>query len=472
MRIEDHPILSFDRGNKITFYYEDEPVEAYEGETIAAALFNKGLREFRKSCEKKRSRGFFCAIGKCSSCLMRVDGVPNVRTCVTMVKEEMEVEKQSGYPSIPNENGTESDVKQIEEEKTDILVIGGGPAGLKATLAAAEAGADVIIADENPFLGGQLIKQTHKFFGSVKGGAGKRGIEIKEELVDKVKNHEKVGVKVGTSAVGIYEDTVGLYKNLERFQKVQCDRVIVATGASEKMLNFKNNDMPGVYGAGGVQTLMNVYGIKPGDDLVMVGAGNVGLIVAYQLLQAKVNVKAIVEALDKIGGYYVHAAKIQRFGVPVLTGHTIKEVLGDNQVHKAVIAELDEEFNPIEGTEEKMDVDVVALAIGLSPDYKLLHQAGCELKYVPRLGGYVPLRDENMKTSRDDIYVAGDASGVEEATTAMLEGSIAGASAALSINRGGEEEKKIIKDAKDDLEQLRNSPYYEEIMKGLNEVMR
>lgn len=472
MRIEEHPILSFDRGKEITFYYEGDAVTAYEGDTIAAALYDKGLREFRKSCEKKRPRGFFCAIGKCSSCLMRVDGVPNVRTCVTMVKEGMEVEKQCGYPSIPSEYDGKSNLKPIENEKTDILVIGGGPAGLKAALAAANAGADVIIVDENPFLGGQLVKQTHKFFGSVKGGAGKRGIEIKEELVEKVRNHEKIEVEVGTSAVGIYEDAVGLYNNLEKFQEAQYERIIVATGASEKMLSFKNNDLPGVFGAGGVQTLMNVYGIKPGDELVMVGAGNVGLIVAYQLLQAGVNVKAIVEALDKIGGYYVHAAKLQRFGVPILTGHTIKEVIGDNKVHKAIIAELDENWVPIEGTEEEMDVNVVALAVGLSPTHKLLHQAGCELEYVPQLGGYVPLRDENMKTSKEEIYVAGDVSGVEEATTAMLEGSIAGASAALSINLGGEKQKETMKDARKDLEQLRASPYYEEIRKGLNKVMR
>jgi len=469
MRITNHPILSFNERDTVTFTYEGEEVTANKGETIAAALHNHGVRELGKSGEAERSRGLFCAIGKCSSCLMRVDGVPNVRTCITAARQGMEVEKQSGFPELPK-SSKKIEPEEVASRSTDILVIGGGPAGLKAALTGADAGAELLVVDENPFLGGQLVKQTHKFFGSSDQAAGTRGIEIGEELVNQVKERDRIETMTGTSAVGIYEDTVGLYKNRERFLKLNPEKIVVASGANEDMITFPNNDLPGVYGAGGVQTLMNVYGIKPGDSVLMVGAGNVGLIVTYQLLQAGVDVKAIVEVRRRIGGYFVHAAKVSRCGVPILTGHKVLGVRGEGKVEKATVVKLDESGNEISDTETEYSVDIVALAVGLSPSYKLLAHAGCELENVPELGGYVPVRDDRMTTSRSDIYVAGDAAGIEEATAAMLEGTIAGADAALELGSGGEKELQAIRDSRGQLEELRAGPDSKELRTGLQQV--
>lgn len=471
MRITDHPILSFPSRETVTFTYEGEEVTGRKGETISAALHDHGVRELRRSGEKDRPRGLFCAIGKCSSCLMKVDGVPNVRTCITQVKEGMEVEKQNGFPDLPSE--TESlRADSIGVSWTDVLVVGGGPAGLRAALTAAEGGANVTLIDENPFLGGQLVKQTHKFFGSSEEEAGERGVDIGEELVERVKEHGSIETMTSTSAVGIYEDAVGVYRNQERFLKIESKKTIVATGATEDTVRFPNNDLPGVYGAGGVQTLMNVYGVKPGKSVLMAGAGNVGLIVAYQLLQAEVNVKAIVEIAPEIGGYFVHAAKIRRFGVPILTSHTVLRAEGKNSVDRVVIAEVDGNGGIVEGTEEVYEVDVLALGVGLSPSYKLLHHAGCELGHDNRLGGYVPKHDSRMKTTRDDLYAVGDASGIEEATSAALEGSIAGADAVLELGMGGREEEAIIESSLTKLERLRSGPYYEDLREGLQEVQK
>lgn len=99
-RIFEHPVINFERGEKIYFYFEGKELEAYEGETIAAALHANGIRVLRITPNKGRTQGLFCAIGKCSSCLMNVDGVPNVRTCITPVKAGMEVKKQSGRGEI------------------------------------------------------------------------------------------------------------------------------------------------------------------------------------------------------------------------------------------------------------------------------------------------------------------------------------------------------------------------------------
>ena len=209
MRIDDHPILSFPETETLTFTYEGKEVTAKKGETIAAALHNEGIYELRRSGDKRRPRGLFCAIGKCSSCLMKVDGVPNVRTCITLAQDGMEVEKQTGFPELPRE-ADRLKPGSIDTAEPDLLVVGGGPAGLKAGLVAGEAGAEVLIVDENPFLGGQLIKQTHKFFGSSEQEAGTRGVEIGDELVERVERHDNIRSMTSTSAIGIYEDTVGV----------------------------------------------------------------------------------------------------------------------------------------------------------------------------------------------------------------------------------------------------------------------
>ena len=164
--------------------------------------------------------------------------------------------------------------------------------------------------------------------------------------------------------------------------------MVVATGASERMLLFPGNDLPGVYGAGAVQTLMNVHGVKPGNSVLMIGSGNIGLIVSYQLMQAGVSVAAVVEAMPSIGGYAVHASKIRRLGVPILTRHTVKEAYGREEVEGAVIWELDDRWNGIPGTERDLAVDVVCLATGLTPRRTVL--AGrCRNGLYPELGGYV-----------------------------------------------------------------------------------
>jgi sarcosine oxidase subunit alpha len=471
MRITKHPILEFKRGKPITIFFEGKPIRAYEGETVAAALFAGGIREFIISEKKQRPRGFYCAIGKCSSCLMEVDGMPNVRTCITLAREGMKIKEHKGWATLPLSKEKPS-IKPLQARGTDVLVIGGGPAGLKVALACGKVGAKVVLVDENPFLGGQLLKQTHKFFGSQKQWAGIRGIKIGERLTQEIKNCKKIEVMTSSSAVGIYEgEVVGIYRIGGRLEKVLPKAVIITTGAQERMVLFENNDLPGVYGAGGVQTLMNQYGIKPGDNLLMVGAGNVGLIVSYQLLQAGVKVKAVVEAMPKIGGYFVHAAKLRRQGVPILTNHTVIRAEGNNKVERAVIAKLGKE-GLVKGSEKTLEVDAVALAVGLSPDYRLLDQAGCELKFVPKLGGWVALRDENLETTRKGIWIAGDTSGVEEATTAMLEGEIAGCSASLRLGFGGKAEKKRIEEAKKELEELRAGPFYVHIREGLKEVVK
>ncbi len=355
----------------------------------------------------------------------------------------------------------------------DLAIIGGGPAGLAASIKAAELGVDdIVILERDDFLGGQLVKQTHKFFGSQEEYAGMRGIEIADLFKEKIAGEEAITVKKGAAAQGFYEDDVLGYTQNQKFKKLKPHKIILATGASEKMLTFPNNDLPGVYGAGAVQTLMNQYGIIPGQEVLMVGGGNIGLIVAYQLLQAGVNVKGVVEAESKIGGYYVHASKIKRCGVPVYTEHTISKALGSEEVEGAIIQELDENWQPKKGTRKELEVDTICLSVGLSPLVDLAIQAGCEMVYVPEFGGDVPWRDEEMRTSHENVFIAGDAAGVEEATAAILEGELAACAAARDLQADNNKLRAEKNEVTKKLKQLRQGPVGDEIRDGLEKIGR
>lgn len=355
--------------------------------------------------------------------------------------------------------------------KTEIAIIGGGPAGLCAAISAASLGAHVTIIDRNSKAGGQLVKQTHKFFGSEKQYASVRGIDIPEILMGELEKYkDKIDILLDATAIGLYEDGVLTVEQNEKYIKIKPDKVIAATGASEKFLAFPNNDLPGIYGAGAVQTLMNVYGVAPGKNVLMVGAGNIGLIVSYQLMQAGIKVKAIIDAAPKIGGYLVHASKVRRMGVPILTSHTVKCAYGKDSLEKVTIWEVDEKFNPIPGTEKDFDVDVMCISVGLSPLCEILWQAGCQMKYIPELSGHVPVRDINMETSVKGIYVAGDAAGVEEASSAMVEGRLAGLNAARSLGYTSDNFEALRQDCIEQLKALRSGPVGQRILKGLEKA--
>lgn len=355
-------------------------------------------------------------------------------------------------------------------KQTDVLIIGGGPAGLCAAINAARANLSVWLVERDDELGGQLIKQTHMFFGSKKQYASTRGVDIATTLKEKVTGFDNVKLFTGTTVLGLYEDGVVTMMDRDRYFKVKPRAVICATGASEKYLQFPNNDLPGIYGAGAVQTLMNVYGVKPGQRVLMVGAGNIGLIVAYQLKQAGVEVVCVVEAAPQIGGYLVHASKIRRLGIPILTRHTIKEAFGRETLEGATLVRLDDQWQPVPGSETKVKVDVICISVGLSALTELLWQAGCDMVYESTLGGFVPKRDLSLMTSKPGLFVAGDIAGIEEASSAMVEGYLAGLSAAQWIGSPLEDSDVIRRDLIKQLQSLRAGPEGRALQEALLKV--
>jgi sarcosine oxidase subunit alpha len=355
--------------------------------------------------------------------------------------------------------------------KKDLVIIGGGPAGLSAAKVALEAGAKVTIIERSPILGGQLTKQTHKFFGSKEEYAKTRGIDIVNILISELEDYQdNLEIFLNATVVGMYKDYVlTVYQNHDYF-KIQAKSIIVATGASEKILAFENNDLPGIYGAGAVQTLMNLYGVLPGQEVVMVGSGNIGLIVSYQMIQAGVKVKALVEAAPNIGGYLVHAAKLVRLGVPILTKTSVKKAFGNGKLEKIQIAKLDEKWNYIDGTEEEITCDALCISVGLSPLHQLMSMAEIEMIYVNELGGLVPKKNIRYETSMPRVYACGDVTGIEEASAAMVEGKIAGLMAANDIGFKHQDFSQVYHSFITQLDNLRQGPCGVKIREGLLKV--
>ncbi len=348
---------------------------------------------------------------------------------------------------------------------SDVLVVGAGPAGLGAAIEAARCGAAVTVVDENLKAGGQLYKQIHKFFGSGAHYAGVRGFQIADILLEQAKELG-VSILLNTRALGLLDDgRMALMQN-GTLQKHKAKKVVLATGAKENAFAFAGWTLPGVMTAGAAQTFCNVHGTLVGKNILMVGSGNVGLIVSYQLMQAGANVVALVEGAPQVTGYKVHAGKIQRAGVPIYTSHTVVSANGTDHVESATIAAVNECFCPQEGTEKTIEVDTVLLAVGLNPRIELSEMYGCKTTFEGILGGKFPLHDPYMRSSEEDVYVCGDIAGVEEANTALEEGRLAGLHAALSLGFSDTEINSRLSALQQSLSDLRSGSHAQRRLDG------
>jgi sarcosine oxidase subunit alpha len=413
-RIEKHPILEVKGEAKTPFYFNGKLLYAKEGEVISSALFAYGINVFGHHPKDGSPQGIFCANGQCAQCLVIADGIP-VKGCMVQVKEGMRITACDGIPELPESDDLPNEFKPIPPIDTDVLIIGGGPAGITAALELAPHGIDVLIVDDKHRLGGKLVLQTHSFFGTVADCfAGTRGIDIATKLSSEIEKYPNIRLMLNTTAVACYGDKkIGVVDD-SKYTLINLHKLLIAAGAREKALSFPSCDLPGVYGAGAFQTLVNRDLIRPSDKLFIVGGGNVGLIAAYHALQAGINVVGLVEAMPQVGGYKVHQDKIKRLGVPVWTSHTVKCAGGKDKVEWVTVAQADKNFKEIPGTEKTFEADTLLVAVGLNPVNELYDQA---------------------KIFGMDVYSAGDAQEIAEASAAIFSGRIAGRQIAQSLGK-------------------------------------
>ena len=370
-KIDKHPILNVPKNEIVEISFNGKKIQAEKGFTIAAALHRAGFPVHSHSLEN-RNRSLECGIGKCGACEMLVDG-KIARICITKVDNVKEIREIPKNYIPPVEVAPKSEAVTIY--KTDVAIIGAGPAGLAARELLNKYNVSNIVVDNNDKIGGQFLMQTHQFFffEKEKKFGGMRGFEIAETLA----GDDRSGILLNCVVWDILEEKRLAVKNIQTNEifYIIAEHLIVATGAIPFMPTFKNDDVPGVYTAAVIQKMMNNEFTLLGKNVLTVGAGNIGYLTSYQLMQAGAKVKAIIEAMPREGGFPVQANRVRRLGIPVMTGHILLEAIPNEDftgIVGAVVAEC-ENFNPIPGTEKIINgIDAINICTGLVPDDQLM----------------------------------------------------------------------------------------------------
>lgn len=400
-KITNHPILSIEEKEKVSFLFEGKTIGGERGFTIASALHQAGYPVHSHSLQN-RNRSLECGIGKCGACEMMVDGQIS-RICTTLVDKVNEVKEiPRGYhPKGINYIKT----SPVKLYKTRVAIIGAGPAGLAAREVLNNHGVENIVIDSNERVGGQFLMQTHQFFffEKKKKFGGMRGFDIAKTLA----GDDHSGIFLDSTVWDLLEGGRLAVKNVktQKIYYIDAQYLIIATGAIPFMPAFENDDLPGVYTAAVVQKMMNIEFTLLGKNILTVGAGNIGYLTSYQLMQAGAKVKAIIEAQPHEGGFPVQANRVRRLGIPVILSHILLKAIPNERndgITGAVIASC-KDFEPIAGTEKIIDgIDAINICTGLVPDDALL------IKGKEVFGRY--------------CYGVGDAIRIGEGTSAVLRG--------------------------------------------------
>ena len=401
-RIVNHPILTIPQEGEHTFLFNGKPVTGMNGFTIAAALHQAGYPVHSHSVNG-RNRSLNCGIGKCGACEMLVDGEVK-RICITKVDNVKEVSEIT-VQNYTTDSQIEPREEPVEIYRTDVAIIGAGPAGLACRETLKELGLNSIVIDSNDKIGGQFLMQTHAFFFFEKERrfGGMRGFDIAKTLA----GDDHSGIFLHSTVWDILQNKRIAVKDMLNHKNfyVEAQALIVATGAVPFMPTFENDDVPGVYTAAVVQKMMNAEFTLLGKNILTVGAGNIGYLTSYQLMQAGAKVKAILEAMPHEGGFPVQANRIRRLGIPIYTSHMLLKAIPNQDrtgITGAVVCEC-ENFKPIPGTEKVIDgIDVINICTGLIPDNQLLTKG--QYTFGKRCAG------------------VGDAVRIGEGTTAVLRG--------------------------------------------------
>ncbi len=400
-RITRHPILQAEEKEKVRFSFEGKEITGEKGFTIAAALHQAGYPVHSHSL-RNRNRSLECGIGKCGACEMLVDGRIR-RICITPVDHIKEVGE------IPKEyrptNSRHIKTGPYNVYRTEVVIIGAGPAGLAAREELNRHGVPNIVIDNNPVIGGQFLMQTHQFFffEKEKKFGGMRGFDIAGTLAGEC----RTGIFTDSVVWDILEGNKLAVKNTrtDEIYYVETGHLVIATGAVPFMPAFENDDLPGVYTAAVVQKMMNIEYTLLGKNVLTVGAGNIGYLTSYQLMQAGARVRAIVEAMPREGGFPVQANRVRRLGIPVILSHMlIKAIPNQNNdgITGAVVVEC-KNFEPIPKTEKVIEgIDAINICTGLVPDDALLIKG--------------------MEVFGRHCHGAGDALRIGEGTSAVLRG--------------------------------------------------
>ncbi len=409
------------RDEPLSFRFDGVEYTGYRGDTLAAALLANGVHQTGTSIRLGRPRGIFSAGIEEPGAVIQIEApFPEPMLPATTV----ELYDGLAASSLPGQGrlATEPDPARYDavHAHCDLLVVGGGPAGLAAAAAAARSGARVILADDQSELGGSLLGTRETLDGSpATAWAAAVGRELDAA--------PEVRVLRRTTVFGYYDDNHLLaverrtnhlgaeapaHVSRERVWRIRARRVVLATGAHERSVAFADNDRPGVMLAGAARTYVNRYGVAPGRHAVVFTTNDSGYAAALDLADAGMHIAAVVDTRPEPGEW---ARRAQRSGIEVLAGHAVAGTTGEARVSSVLVAPFGEG-----SARGEITADLLLVAGGWNPVVHLFSQAGGRLRHDAELGSYVPDR------CRRAVEVAGSARGLSDLPGCLTDGAAAG----------------------------------------------
>jgi len=452
-----------DRTERVSFRFEGQQYSGYRGDTIASALYANGVTTLSRSFKYHRPRGVLSMCGQDSNAMVQIGAKPNRLADRILIEADLDVMGQNYWGSLEKDRlamlrhlgrfmpvgfyykafykprwmwplwaklirrvaglgvvslDTPHGYYDKEYLFTDVTVIGAGPAGLAAALEAADAGAEVLLVDENAELGGALAYARFD-------GAGEAAEKTRADLIAKVEAHARIRVMTDATCTGWYADNwLPLIKD-NRLYKLRAGALVVASGCYEQPLIFHNNDLPGIMLGSAAQRLIKLYGIKPGNRAVVAAANQDGYGVALDLLDAGVEVACVVDVRADPPEEDMSAALMRRH-VPILAGATLREAVpsaGGRGVRAIKIARLESETKSA-ARYDSFACDLIAMSGSYVPAAALLHQAGGRVSFAADNGSF------SVHDLPEQLSAAGSVAGTNTLENVLSEGAAAGRRAA------------------------------------------
>ena len=492
LRLPAHPGELIDRGSKVEFQFDGKSVTGFEGDTVASALFASGVTTFSRGFKYHRPRGLLCCAGKCPNCLVDVDGVPNVRACAQPVKADMHVRSQNAWPSLKWDflsvldrlgwlmpvgfyykalhrpkllwklarnvirrvgglgkidiNAVPETHWQHRNYHADVAVIGGGPAGMSAALAAAEHGAKVTLIDDQSRLGGSL-RFSSRESAEIPGFEGATADEVAGNLTAAAQDNGRVRVMSGATVFAFYQDNLLGIRREHDVVKLRAKRVVVATGSFDVPLLFENNDLPGVMLSSAAQCLVRLYGLRPGNRAVVATSNDRGYQVALDLLDADVEVAAVVDSRRGVPEGTDAARALEAAGVEVLTSSEVAKASGKTRLREVKVQSVNGRAS--NGLPRKIRCDLLCMSGDTQSADGLLYQAGATRDYDRKPGDY------EQWVLPTGVDAAGGVSGARDLSAALVQGRLAGLEAAQKVGAKSSALGADIRDAQSLLKEAR-----------------